>query len=318
MIKTIGVILAVVFAVALVTIFGLVINHNQQLKREAKNYPPPGNVVEVNNKKMHVYTEGEGNHTLVFLAGHGTSNPTLDFKPIWMRMKDEYRIAVVEKSGYGWSDVSSSSRDIDTTLEETRKALELSGEKAPYVLFPHSMSGLEAIYWAQKYPDEVSAIIGIDSCTPESIAVLPKAQKVQLYSMYLVSRMGLSRFMPVADVEENFSLMRSNDLTGDDKAQYMAMFFKSSVTKDMIREVQLLKENAQTVKNKETPFEIPMYFFISSEQESLASGWEESLIGYLSGVNIGKYQKLETSHYVHHEKAELIALESKKFLEHVK
>jgi len=35
-------------------------------------------------------------------------------------------------------------------LEETRRALELSGEKGPYVLLPHSMSGLEAIYWAQK------------------------------------------------------------------------------------------------------------------------------------------------------------------------
>jgi len=101
MFKTIGVILIIIYAVALVTVFGLMINHNHQLKKEAKDYPPPGNVVEVNNKKMHVYAEGEGELTLVFMAGHGTSNPTIDFKPMWMRMKDEYRIAVVEKSGYG-------------------------------------------------------------------------------------------------------------------------------------------------------------------------------------------------------------------------
>jgi hypothetical protein len=35
------------------------------------------------------------------------------------------------------------------------------------------MSGLEAIYWAQKYPDEVIAIIGLDPTTPGSIEVLP-------------------------------------------------------------------------------------------------------------------------------------------------
>ena len=29
------------------------------------------------------------------------------------------------------------------------------------------MSGLEALYWAQKYPDEVSAIIGLDMAVPE-------------------------------------------------------------------------------------------------------------------------------------------------------
>lgn len=51
-----------------------------------------------------------------------------------MRMIDKYRIAVVEKSGYSWSETSNSPRDIDTMLEETRKALELSGEKGPYVL----------------------------------------------------------------------------------------------------------------------------------------------------------------------------------------
>ena len=66
------------------------------------------------------------------------------------------------------------------------------------------MSGLEAIYWAQNYPDEVKAIIGLDPCTPEAIDILPKAQKTQLYSMYLISRIGLSRFMPESDVEENF------------------------------------------------------------------------------------------------------------------
>jgi hypothetical protein len=97
------------------------INHNNQLRKEAKEYLPPGRIVEVNDKKLHVYTEGEGDITLVFMAGHGTSNPTLDFKPLWMRMIDEYRIAVIEKSGYGWSETSNSPRDIDTMLEETRK-----------------------------------------------------------------------------------------------------------------------------------------------------------------------------------------------------
>lgn len=316
--KTIGVILIIILAVALVAVFGLMINHNHQLKKEAKDYPPPGNVVEVNNKKMHVYAEGEGELTLVFMAGHGTSSPTIDFKPIWMRMKDEYRIAVVEKSGYGWSDASNSSRDIDTILEETRKALELSGEKAPYVLFPHSMSGLEAIFWAQKYPDEVKAIIGLDPCTPELIDILPKVKKIQLYSMYLISRMGLSRFMPESDVEENFPLMKSDDLTEEDKLQYMAVFFKSSVTRDMLREIKFLEENAQTVNNEETPFDIPMYFFISGDQESIAPGWGEALTGYLSHISTGKYQKLEASHYVHHEKADIIAIEVKEFLKQIK
>ena len=31
----------------------------------------------------------------------------------------------------------------------------------PYALIPYSMSGLEAIYWTQKNPNEVKAITGL-------------------------------------------------------------------------------------------------------------------------------------------------------------
>ena len=33
---------------------------------------------------------------------------------------------------------------------------------------PHSMSGLEAIRWRQKYPEDVEAIIGLDMATPQT------------------------------------------------------------------------------------------------------------------------------------------------------
>jgi pimeloyl-ACP methyl ester carboxylesterase len=146
--KVFGIFIIILLTLIALPLIASTINHRNQLRKEAKEYIPPGSMVEVNGKKMHVYSQGEGELSLIFMSGHGTSNPTLDFMPLWMRLVDEYRIAVVEKSGYGWSETSNSPRDIDTMLEETRKALELSGEKGPYVLFPHSMSGLEALYWA--------------------------------------------------------------------------------------------------------------------------------------------------------------------------
>lgn len=36
---------------------------------------------------------------------------------------------------------------------------------------PHSMSGIEALYWAREYSDEVSGIIGLDMSVPESYYV---------------------------------------------------------------------------------------------------------------------------------------------------
>ncbi|MDW7729349.1 MAG: alpha/beta hydrolase [Bacillota bacterium] len=313
-----GIIIITILVILIILLIASMINHKNQLRKEAKEYQPPGSMVEVNKKIMHVYAEGEGDITLLFMAGHGTSNPTLDFKPLWMKMTDKFRIAVVERSGYGWSETSNSPRDIDTILEETRKALELSGEKGPYVLFPHSMSGLEAIYWAQKYPEEVKAIIGLDPVTPEAIDVIPKPRKVQLYLMYFISRIGLSRFMPEAEVGENLPLMKSNELSENDKNQYLAGFYKSAFTKDMLSEVNYLKNNAETVAENEIPTNTPMFFFISDDQEVSAFGWKEALTGYLSKINIGEYMHLDTGHYVHYDKSDIIAGGAKAFLEELK
>lgn len=53
-------------------------------------------------------------------------------------------------------------------LYETRTALQKAGLCGPYVLLPHSMSGLEALYWATQYPNEVEAIIGLDMAMPKA------------------------------------------------------------------------------------------------------------------------------------------------------
>lgn len=316
--KILGITVIVVIAVVAVLLAASTLNHRGQLRKEANEQHPSGSVVKVNGKELHVYTEGEGDLTLVFMSGHGTTSPTIDFKPLWMRMVDEHRIAVVERSGYGWSETSRSPRDVDTVLEETRKALQTAGEQGPYVLFPHSMAGLEAIYWAQRYPDEVSAIVGLDPCTPESVDVLPEPNKTQLYAMYAVSRTGLSRYMPDAEVENYFPVLQSEDLTGEDRQAYLTAFYRSAYSSDMLREVDYLEDNAQAVAESGVPVDTPMYFFISDGQEATAPGWREALSGYLSRVTVGKSMRLDTGHYVHYDMAGTIADEARTFLQDIR
>lgn len=312
------IVVVIVLLAGSLIVMALAVNHHRQLRIEAEAYPPPGTVVEVNEEQIHVYAEGDGGVTLVFMAGHGTSNPTLDFKPLWMRMKDEYRVAVVERSGYGWSKTSSSPRDIDTILQATRGALELAGENGPYVLFPHSMSGLEALRWAQLYPHEVMAIVGLDPTVPESIELVPAEQKLQLGFMYLVARLGLSRFMPESEVGEYLPLMESHELSEEDRKEYLAIFYRSAFSRDMLREVRFLRSNARTVAVSQTPTNTPMLFFISNDQESNVPGWNEALSTYLSTVDSGQSMQLDTGHYVHYDRADVIAEVARSFIEEMR
>jgi len=294
--------------------------HTYQLRNEANKYPAPGKLVEIDNSKVHVYSEGDGDLTLVFMAGSGTSSPTIDFKPLWMKLKDDYRIVVVEKSGYGWSETSSNPRDIDTMLQETRKAIELSGEGEPYVLVPHSMSGLEAIYWARKYPEEIKAIVGLDPAIPDvylnSSFKLPS--KSQLYAMYFISRIGISRFMGEEGLENNIPLLKSDVLSEEDKNQLIAMFYKSTFTKNMLNEANYVKDNAKKVKKSGIPSNTPMYFFIAEgSNNSVIPNWDEILSAYLSNVDNSKYKLLDSEHYIHHEYSDFIAQEIDIFLKEI-
>lgn len=161
--KIIFVLIVAVLMLLLITY----INHQIHLKMETELRLSLGQMVEVDGHNMSIYVEGTGDTTLVFMSGGGTCSHILDFKSLYSLLSDKYQIVVVEKFGYGFSDVVDKGRDIDSILEDTRTALNTAGLNGPYVLCPHSMSGLEALYWVHKYPNEVSAIIGLDMAVPE-------------------------------------------------------------------------------------------------------------------------------------------------------
>ncbi len=185
-------ILVIVIIVILVAIY---INHRIQLNKEEELRTPLGELVDVDGHKMSVYAEGNGDKTIVFMSGGGTCSPILDFKSLYARLSDDYRIVVVEKFGYGFSDVVDKERSIDSILEDTRIALTEAGVQGPYVLCPHSMSGIEALYWAQQYPEEVEAIVGLDMAVPEAYEDY-KINMPMLKLSQFAARAGIIRVLP--------------------------------------------------------------------------------------------------------------------------
>ena len=186
----------IIIAIIIILILAIYVNHRIRLIKEAKFLSPLGEIVQVDGNNLSVYTEGDGETTLIFMSGAGTSSPILDFKSLYSCLSDKYKIAVVEKFGYGFSDVVDKSRDIDSMLEDTIAALTATGLNAPYVLCPHSMSGLEALYWAQKYPDEVSAIIGLDMAVPsyyENMQINLPLMRISSFA----AKIGVTRLIPI-------------------------------------------------------------------------------------------------------------------------
>jgi pimeloyl-ACP methyl ester carboxylesterase len=314
-VKILGLGAAVIIGILLITIVSSFINHKIKLSQESELFKPLGEMVTVNGHAMSVYTEGKGKATLVFLAGGGTASPILDFKSLYSRLSDSYRIAVVERIGYGFSEVADVPRDMDTVLDETRKALNLAGEKAPYVLLPHSSAGIEALYWAQKYPNEVSAIIGLDPAVPAAYGNIQLPKTTFVFDLFsLGAKLGVTRFIPAMVNGE--SAIKGGTLTDHEKDIYKAVFYRRTETKSMINELESAKDNALKVNDLSVP-QIPMLFFTSNGDGIGVDSkeWQQYQKDYLSRVNNSKQVILEDSgHYVHDYKYETIADQSKKFI----
>ena len=279
---------------------------------EEKTLTPMGQMVIVDGHDMCVYSGGTGNVTLVFLSGGGTCAPILDFQSLDSLLLDDYKVAVVERFGYGFSDVTDKSRRLDSVLEDTRQALKEAGCEAPYVLCPHSMSGLEALYWVQTYPDEVQAIIGLDMAVPEYYADM-KVNMPMLKLTGTAARIGLTRLIPGA--WEGDAVKRGT-LSDKEKETYQALFYRKTATETMLNEYQAVGENARMVAERPTP-QVPMLLFVSNGTGTGfdTDTWRKIPEKYLADAEDGQIITLDCLHYVQDYEYEKIAGDIEEFLQ---
>lgn len=309
--KYIGVMIGIFLALIIIFIIISYINHKTHLSKEGGLFVPNGQMVEVNGHYMHVYTEGKGDIALVFMSGGGTSSPVLDFKSLYSLLSDKYKIVVVEKAGYGFSDIADVDRDIDTILYETREALSKAEIDGPYVLCPHSMSGIEALHWAQRYPDEVMAIIGLDMAVPESYEDYNINIPMIKLSAFLANA-GVTRWIP--SLAESDAI-KYGTLTEKEKEIYKVIFYRRTATKSMLNEVQAIKTNASKVKESGVP-NIPILMFSSNGQGTGWDGdvWRTLQKNYIEKAKGGKIINLDCSHYIHDIEYKKIADETEVFI----
>ena len=309
--KTLKVVLIIIAVIVLFVVVSFV-RHKICSSNEKDLLTPLGELVEVNGHNMSVYTEGSGDKTLVFMSGGGTCSPILDFKSLYSLLISEYKIVVVEKFGYGFSDVVDESRDIDTILSETRMALKKADVEGPYVLCPHSMSGLEALYWAQKYPEEVEAIVGLDMAVPgyyDEMNISIPILKLGQYGAAL----GIIRWGP--GLAESDAI-KYGTLSDKEKEIYRALFYQRTATVSMINEAKVVKDNANAVKKNGIP-QVPMLLFISDGSGGTGftkEKWRSIPKEYISGSDNASYIELDCPHYVHDYEFEEISKEIRNFI----
>lgn len=283
--------------------------HQFSLRNESKLLTPIGKQVTVNGHRMNVSIKGEGPQIIVFLSGAGIASPVLDFKNLSDSLSKKYKVVVVERAGYGFSEDSDRSRDVMEVLSETRQALAQAHVSGPYVIVSHSMASLESLAWQEKYPNEVKALIGLDWALPASYEDL-KDNQALLTVAYWSSKIGLLRYFP-----ESFYI-KNPTLTETERQQYKLLAYKQLMSQAMLHESRLAKENAKKVPSSINP-KIPALLLVSNGEGTTfsQSEWQRYAERFASDQSNVQVDYMDAPHDLYHYQSDAIVSRIKEFLE---
>ncbi len=127
---------------------------------DARRFPPPGQLVAVNGRQMHLNCTGTGSPTVVMDAGLG--GWSLDWSRVQPDITRVTRICSYDRAGMGWSDPSGEPLDARHAVQDLHSLLVNSGEEGPFVLVGHSNGGLRILLYANAYPQSVAGVVLVD------------------------------------------------------------------------------------------------------------------------------------------------------------
>ncbi len=167
--KRIG--LAIVVLIVCATLFGA--GYEFFARRHAHAaYPPPGQMVDIGGRKMHLDCRGTGSPTVILESGLDT-NGSLS----WDKVQDEIaqltRTCSYDRAGVMWSEPKATSQDADAVVADLHATLVAAGITGPLVMVGHSLGGPYIMNYTRKHGDEVQGLVFVDCSHPDQMSKLP-------------------------------------------------------------------------------------------------------------------------------------------------
>lgn len=154
----------------------------------ANKIPPPGQMVDIGGRRIHVDIAGRGSPCVVLEAGIAASS--ISWALVMRRLAEFATVMTYDRAGFGWSDLAphrctavDSARDLQLLLEKMQMSDAL-------VLVGHSFGGLIARIFQQLNPERVAGLVLVDPVCRVEWRDATEARKRMLARGVLLSRRG--------------------------------------------------------------------------------------------------------------------------------
>jgi len=97
--KVMLIIVKIVAVIVVLMLIGAIL-HATYFKGKLQQIKPYGQLVDVDDGQMHVYSMGNGEETIILLPGMGVGLPSADFAPLMRKLSEKYTVvkgAIIER-----------------------------------------------------------------------------------------------------------------------------------------------------------------------------------------------------------------------------
>lgn len=293
--------------------------HQILTRNELKQNPAIGQYVTVNGKNMNLCIMGNQGKKIVLLPGLGTAAPVLDFMPLATELAKNNTVIIIEPFGYGWSDITPEERTIEKEVSEIRCALQEADISGPYILMPHSITGLHSIYYANTYPDEVAGIIGIDCSLPKMVEYFGEEypQKMPLWIGNL-SKLGIMRLLTLVSPESFLSDNAKGFYSDENLTLQKHIAAWKSNNSNVIDEMNHIEDSITKTYHMTFSKKMPVLLFARDDSDMpLREDGKTNLSlkeSYITNPKLQKAVLLQGPHYLHWTAKDEILIHINEFL----
>ena len=163
--------IAIALGACFLLISAVAASNRVMTRRQHESNPVPGNLYSVDGRQTHLYCAGQGSPTV--LIESGLSRDWLDWQGVQPELSRLTKVCTYDRSGLGWSEPRPGPRDAETIARQLHTLLEEAGIERPLVLAGHSGGGFYVREFAREFPDEVAAVVLVDSTSPQQFDELP-------------------------------------------------------------------------------------------------------------------------------------------------
>jgi len=143
--------------------------------------PPPGKLVDVGAHRLHVNCTGVGSPTVILESG--ASSFAIDWALVQPAVARSNRVCSYDRAGYGWSEPAAYDMRGEDAVRSLHRALDVLGERPPYVLVGHSMGGRYVRLFALVYPSDVKAMVLVDAEHEDGLYMVVNGRPVPISSL---------------------------------------------------------------------------------------------------------------------------------------